>query len=289
MKTEPSSPIPAYFYGWALQHAGKMDEGQMFIDRATMMPLADEQMRYALLIFLEEAGQYTDASLQRALQLISGSFDSGYVGESVLRFGIADALIQEQYERAVHYAERSRLNSIQKDIYLVEPRGYLLRSGQILQIRTLEYHHTGETDKAVEAVKRFARMLPSATMEFAVELKDLGANEAYQAAFDTSYEIMAAVCEKYPKAAETHNALAWQTAICREKLEEGLKLATIATELIPDSPEYLDTLAEIHFQLKHDDLAIDLMKRSIEMDPENPYYPRQLKRFEAGDRESPAE
>lgn len=289
MKEEPSSPICAYLYGWALQHAGKMEDGQEFMDRATMMPLANEQQRYALVMILDEAAQFSDSAYQRALLLVSGAFESRITSEAIMAFGVANSLYREKFDQAVHYSERSRLLFVSKNSYLVEPHYYMIRAGQIMQIKTLGYHHQGQHDKAAKVARNFAEMLPNSAMEFAVELKDLGAEKAYRSAFDTSYEILSTLCEDYPKAAETHNALAWQTAICRENLEEGLRLAKIATTLIPDSPEYLDTLAEVHFQLKNDTTAIKMMKRCISMDEENEYYTRQLTRFEAGDRESPAE
>jgi tetratricopeptide (TPR) repeat protein len=178
---------------------------------------------------------------------------------------------------------------MRKEIAMIQPRGYLFRSGQIIMVETLRQHHAGNPDASAAAAKSYAELLPNSAMEFAVELKDEGAMAAYHAAFDTAYGILSALCDKYTKAAEAHNALAWMTAICRENLEEGLTYSERAMELVPDSPEYLDTLAEVHFQLKHDEKAIGMMKRCIELDDENVYFKRQLERFQKGDRDSPAE
>jgi tetratricopeptide (TPR) repeat protein len=80
-----------------------------------------------------------------------------------------------------------------------------------------------------------------------------------------------------------HNSLAWLAARCRRQLALAENHAKKAVELAPDTPGYLDTLAEVQFQSGRKEAAIATMKRCIELDPDRPYYRKQLKRFEAGD------
>lgn len=289
LRTEPSSSVAAYFYGWALSMSGDEENGQMFMDRAIVMPLADERARFELISHLEDVGLLEHAAQQRLLNQVTGSFGSYYVGDALTRYAIPDAIETGHFAKAAMLAERARLHSMRKEIAMVQPRGYLFRAGQILMVETLRQHHDGNAEASAAAAKKYAELLPNSAMEFAVELKNEGAMAAYRSAFDTAYAIMSALCKKYPNAAETHNALAWMTAICRENLDEGLNYSERAMEIVPESPEYLDTLAEVHFQLKHDEKAIEMMKRCIQLDDENPYFKRQLERFQKGDRESPAE
>jgi tetratricopeptide (TPR) repeat protein len=288
-RVEPSSSLATYFYGWALSMKGEEENGQIFMDRATVMPLADERARFVLIAHLEDLGLVEHAAQQRLLNQVTGAFESYFVGDALTYYAIPDAIRHKQFAHAAVLAERARLHSMRKEIAMIQPRGYLFRAGQIIMVETLRQHHAGNPEASAAAAKSYAELLPNSAMEFAVELKDEGAMAAYHAAFDTAYEILSALCKKYTKAAEAHNALAWMTAICRENLEEGLTYSERAMELVPDSSEYLDTLAEVHFQLKHDAKAIGMMKRCIELDDENVYFKRQLERFQKGDRDSPAE
>lgn len=94
------------------------------------------------------------------------------------------------------------------------------------------------------------------------------------------------VCREHPKTGLFRNIAAWAAARCRTRLDDALALATRAVELEPQTAAYLDTLAEVCFQRGEKQLAIDWMKKAIEIEPGRPYYRRQLKRFEAGDPKS---
>jgi Zn-dependent protease with chaperone function len=90
----------------------------------------------------------------------------------------------------------------------------------------------------------------------------------------------------YPDEPLVLNNLAWVlvTSSDPDMLDyaRGLELAKRAVMLDPD-PGYLDTLAEAYYVNGMVDKAIETIRRSIAMDPENNYYWEQLKRFEKGD------
>lgn len=82
--------------------------------------------------------------------------------------------------------------------------------------------------------------------------------------------------------AGTLNALAWFAATQDLHLDEALIAAERAATLEPKDSNILDTLAEVHFRMGHEDAAIAVMKRAIEISPDDAYLKGQLARFQAG-------
>jgi len=92
------------------------------------------------------------------------------------------------------------------------------------------------------------------------------------------------ICRNYPRSAVHRNGAAWLAARCRRRLADALDHARRAVELTPDKPACIDTMAEVHFQLGDRPKAVELMNTCIRLDPDNPYFRRQRKRFQTGDR-----
>ena len=85
------------------------------------------------------------------------------------------------------------------------------------------------------------------------------------------------------------NNLAWIYAIQRKHLREGIRLSRRSLRLRPHTPSYLDTLAELHYQIGNTDRAIFIIRQAIALDPDNPemraHLHRQLAKFISGARE----
>ncbi len=97
----------------------------------------------------------------------------------------------------------------------------------------------------------------------------------------------AAVCKEYPNSPFAHNAAAWLSAGCRRDLDAAVEHGRVAVARAPKNAGHLDTLAEVHFQRGEQATAIELMKKCLVLDPKNAYLAKQLRRFEAGDRDAP--
>jgi tetratricopeptide (TPR) repeat protein len=89
------------------------------------------------------------------------------------------------------------------------------------------------------------------------------------------------VCDRYPNAADLHNALAWTAARCGRALDTALDHAKKAVALRPDRAAYLDTLAEVHFRRGERPQAIEQILKAIDLEPTDAYLRAQLKRFES--------
>ena len=81
------------------------------------------------------------------------------------------------------------------------------------------------------------------------------------------------------------NNLAWVYATEGTKLEMAERLSRRSLRLVPDSPTYLDTLAEIYFRAGERELATQFVRQAIVLRPDDPelmeHLRRQLKRFTA--------
>lgn len=86
-----------------------------------------------------------------------------------------------------------------------------------------------------------------------------------------------------PKASDAYNNAAFimtQNAATNSKdLSVAEKYAKTAIKLDPKNPEYIDTLAEVHFRKGEINQAQRLIKEAIKLNPEQDFYKNQLKRF----------
>lgn len=79
------------------------------------------------------------------------------------------------------------------------------------------------------------------------------------------------------------NNLAWTYAEEGIELDRALQLATRAVKQDPDSPVYLDTYAELYYLTKRADRAVVIMRRALELEPEDgehfAYLQQQMEKF----------
>lgn len=135
-----------------------------------------------------------------------------------------------------------------------------------------------------------------AAFRTAVELdRDLGAayaalgNLLYaQHRYNDAIRAYAEAISINPRDHASLNNLAWVYAIEGIKLDVAARLSRRSLSLVPDSPTYMDTLAEIYFKAGERELAREYIRRAIVLRPEDPelmeHLRRQLKRFTAADR-----
>ena len=74
---------------------------------------------------------------------------------------------------------------------------------------------------------------------------------------------------------------------CNRDLDDALTHAKKAVEVAPKTAGYIDTLAEVYFRKTDRAKALELMKQCAALEPTNPYYRKQLERFEKKPFDSP--
>jgi len=94
-----------------------------------------------------------------------------------------------------------------------------------------------------------------------------------------SKKIFKRVLELDSDSAPALNRLAWFYVVDNESLDRGIELSKRSLEIRPDTPAYLDTLAELYYRNKQPVKSIPLIQRAIELEPSKRYYRVQLDKF----------
>lgn len=130
---------------------------------------------------------------------------------------------------------------------------------------------------AVGADGGFAQAYASLGNALYEQKKHGAAVEAYQTAISLN-----------PRDHSSLNNLAWVYAVQGIQLQEGIEISSRALQLAPDSPIYLDTLAELYYRQGDSERAVTLIRRAIVLyarHPEDPeleaHLQHQLKKFTA--------
>jgi tetratricopeptide (TPR) repeat protein len=74
------------------------------------------------------------------------------------------------------------------------------------------------------------------------------------------------------QAAVASNNLAWLYAESGENLEQAVRLAVAASQVLPESHEVLDTLGWVYYKSDLSALAVPPLRRAVEKSPNNPSY-----------------
>lgn len=281
-----NAPGLLYLQGYALSQAGHKEEGERLMQLASLAPLAVDDNRYGFLVeFLQKRKLFDAVRKERELFLRIGQFNSWFVDEAI-RHRANDFLAQREHLQAAADYERFLLSCLRPSISMVDVKSYLLVPRIIHYHRALAYLQQRKVDDAVREARQALAAAPGAidiATDIVPGLDRLGRRAEADALFHAALQVQEAVCRDYPQSATHHNSAAWLCAVCRRELSKGLAHAQAATQLDPNNVSYLDTLAEVCFQLGRKDEALELIKKCVELAPTRRYYREQLKRIEAGD------
>ena len=148
------------------------------------------------------------------------------------------------------------------------------------------YLDLGKPKKALEYLERANQLVPDSA-EIHGSLGDahtqLGDEAKAQKAYELCEKLYRDMIAEYPAHPGAYNNLAWFFVTHDMKLDEALKLSRTSVELAPDTPEYLDTLAEVYHRMGEHDKAREWIDRVFELHPKPRhlvYYEQQRDKFE---------
>jgi hypothetical protein len=278
-------PLPLLLAGMALRRSGKEEEGKRLVELAHTLPLGNVELRYALIQELGKRG-HEEALLREAdLMRLVAAPESYHFGAAMRRLGVA-ALQKKDYDGAARGYTQSMLRCLTRYTNFVQMGGYIGVPAMIHRLRAEARLAAGDMEAARQEIALARTLLPGnvdLAIDLLPQLEKRGQSKDAEQLFRETLAVYEKICKDYPKCAWTHNSAAWLSACCRRNLDGALAHAKRALELAPETPSYMDTLAEVHFQRGEKEQAIRLQKRVVELDPKKPYYRKQLRRLEAGD------
>lgn len=279
--------LPLYLHGASLIRSGRAKEGNAWISKARLLPLASS-IRHEMAQGLEERGFAEEALEQWRWILRTGPFRDRQVLEAAKQVG--NELSGRDPLAAAEYWDRLVLSCLSRDAAFVYLRGYIQMPHLIHKRRAQAFIAQGQTPEAMKEIRLALQAWPgnvSLAEDLVPLLDQAGYREQADELFHSSYDGMARVCDHFPNSARHFNNLAWMAARCNRRLDEALKLAQHAVQLKPDEPTYLDTLAEVYFRLGDRERAIRYGERCVELDPDDPHFQQQLNRFRGATESSP--
>ena len=155
-------------------------------------------------------------------------------------------------------AEKALRAAIDMDPSLVTPYDLLGRL----------YLDQGKLDQALSQFETLAqkqsRPVEAITMTGMI-LRQQGKNDLARARYEEALRLD-------PNAATAANNLAWMLAESGQELDRAVDLAKIATAASPNNPVVMDTLGWAWLKKREPQLAIPLLQRCVELDPDNGWY-----------------
>ncbi len=281
--------LPLYLSGKALVQAGQLKEGKQRMEQASWLPLGNEAVRWEFCEGLAKRGD--SAALRRQIDLLMrlGQPGSYYVGNTLRRIA-GESLQRKDWLKAADYQERATLRVLHSDTSFLLSWGYIGVPTMIERQRGRGLLSAGKVNEALLRIAICQEMLPGnvdLAIQVVPELEKLGKKKEAEEQFMRVVQVYEKLCKEYPRCPWTHNSIAWTSACCRRNLDSALEHAQKAVELAPKNAGHLDTLSEVYFQRGDKARAIELEKKVIELEPNRPYFRKQLRRLEAGDPKAP--
>jgi tetratricopeptide (TPR) repeat protein len=285
----PVMPLPLFLSGHALAQAGDAKEGARLLGLAHWIPLGNEGLRTKFSEDLTRRGFPEDSRKEMELVLQAGWFRTYYVGNVHLRMGRLLAR-QKNYATAARYYEKDVISLFRTSAHFVDAKGYLTVPELTRTYRAKALLAAGKIDEALAEARIGLAVLPGnveLAIGFVPDLERAGRKKDADDIYAQVKSALSAAIQEYGSSAELRNSLAWTLVNCNRELDEAQKHAEKAVELAPKAAGYIDTLAEIHFRKKDRAKALELMKQCAKLEPTNPYFRKQLERFEKKPFDSP--
>jgi len=283
------NPLPLFLQGHALKLAGNEAEGNRLMSIAHWMPLGNEVLRTKFSEELSKRGFDADSRREMDLVLETGWFRTHYVGNVYLRLARIKVR-QKDYATAARYYEKDVVSLFRTGATFVDDKALLTVPELARTYRARALLAEGKLDEAIGDARAGLAVLPG-NVEMAIglvpDLDRAGKKKEADEIYGKVKEAFVSALETYGTSADLRNSLAWTMVNCNRDLDDALAHATKAIELAPKTAGYIDTLAEVYFRKKDRTKALEFMKQCAALEPTNPYFRKQLERFEKKPFDSP--
>ena len=285
-KIEPSNPTLLYLKALALHDSGEEARAASLKKKASQMATGDINKRHYLAYYMwlhndQEMAREQDRIILRLANPREGAHPEA------LRRRYADLKMNGKPSEAATALECYLLSKMQP----VNQRNVISRKAALsyaMDLGTLQAKSAIENGQANEAAAQIATLQEinssdSSMLEDIYQLLvDAGKQTEADALFATTYATCKSVADQFPGRAQHHNNLAWLLSRCAKKLDDALLHANRAVDSEPENGAFLDTLAEVHFQLGDREKAVKISEKAVAILNEDAQVQRQLERFRNG-------
>ena len=286
-ESKKSDPIPLYLKGVAMEAIGQKEEGQKLKKIASLMSTGELTKRHHLATTMWQNDDDALARIQDNIILgIASPRES--VHPEALRRRYIDQSINlndlKQYSKSLEFYMLSKMRPVNANSVL-SPRRSLSYLVDLEITKTKIEISDGRIKDAERRLEELQKINPSdsSMLEDIYQLLvDSGNSEGADKLFQTTYLISKSTVNRFPDHGQHNNNHAWLLSRCAKKLDEALIHANKAVSIDPDNGAFLDTLAEVYFQLGNRSKAIEISKKAVELLDGDKQVKRQLERFKTG-------
>ncbi len=286
-ESKKSDPIPLYLKGVAMEAIGQKEEGQKLKKIASLMSTGELTKRHHLATTMWQNDDDALARIQDNIILgIASPRES--VHPEALRRRYIDQSINlndlKQYSKSLEFYMLSKMRPVNANSVL-SPRRSLSYLVDLEITKTKIEISDGRIKDAERRLEELQKINPSdsSMLEDIYQLLvDSGNSEGADKLFQTTYLISKSTVNRFPDHGQHNNNHAWLLSRCAKKLDEALIHANKAVSIDPDNGAFLDTLAEVYFQLGNRSKAIEVSKKAVELLDGDKQVKRQLERFKTG-------
>jgi len=285
----PAQALPLFMTGFARTKLGDEREGARLMGLAHWVPLGSDAARSRFSDELSRRG--FDADSRREMELILSVcwFRSHHVGNTLLRAARIKSRAKD-YATAAMYYEKDVISLFRTGAHFVEPKAYLTVPELSRTHRARALFAAGKIDEAMTEIRAGLNALPGnveVAIGFVPDLEKAGKKKEADEVYQKVKNAFESALKDYGNSPDLRNSIAWTMVNCNRDLDDALKHAQKAVEQAPKTAGYIDTLAEVYFRKKDRAKALEYMKQCAALEPHNPYFRKQLERFEKKPFDSP--
>ncbi|MDA7541437.1 hypothetical protein N8639_01210 [bacterium] len=282
------SPLPLYLAGLTGQELAKSQPhysaaSNEHLEKAKQLLLYGDLNREVRSGLIDRGFKEVGVEICRMV-MKTGGFQDWELGNA--RSTLLDELKPEQGLLAANYLE-GQLHDVAGTLRAYSSMAsYTFFPNQVQLYRFDQFLNENKIDDAFAALQIALKFRPhSATIaeEYLPRLRNAdGGKELADRLFEQIRAGHLKVLKKYPNSGLYNNNYAWVCTTNKLYLDEALVTAELVCKNEPNNSTYLDTLADVCFNLGQVDRAIKLMEKCLRMDPTSEHYIEQLAKFKTG-------
>ncbi len=278
-KANASDAMASFLLGQAQARTGDTSGSEKQLLQANLAMLAPE-MRFAVASAVQNASLKPDVIRQHELTCRTALPDSQITVNAGQALG--NLLSLDEPRRAARHWQHMLLHGLNSSANFNEAEAYPALANLLHKAVARAAMAEGKPEEVAAELARCERILPAdirAVVDLVPLLRQKGMPQIADGLFERAMVTHRKVLEEFPDSATYLNNAAWVCARAQRELDEGLKLAKQAVELMPEEAAYHDTLAEVHFQRGDREAAVAAAQKCLEIAPANKMFAARLTHF----------